>query len=171
MTAFDNYLDQTERALDADLYYPALALGLALPDICASCELPSSRQTNQLTYQDWCLIYMKQSLGVHELYALRCAFLHNGTTEFTERQSTRGRTGEVQLWWQGPRPRGMGQIRTVMDDGDDRLGCITHDAALLCRWLVMGARSWQAKRQSDPFVAKNLANLSGVREYSRPARQ
>jgi hypothetical protein len=105
---------------------------------------------------------MGQSLGAHELYALRCAFLHNGTTEFTERQSTRGRTSGIQLSWQESRPPGQGQIWVVPDD-DDTLGFVTHDLALLCRWLVKGARSWQAKRRSDPFVAKNLTNLSGVR--------
>jgi hypothetical protein len=107
---FDAYLEQIESALDAGLFYPALALALALPDICMSCELPPDKGTTRTTYERWCRTYFGNSLDPHEVYTLRCAFLHNGTTEFAKRHHARGRTAGINLHWHGANPSGMLQV-------------------------------------------------------------
>jgi hypothetical protein len=160
MSPFDQYLAQIERALDAELYYPALALSLTLPDICVSCELAHTQPTTQTTYKQWCVDYFGTTLEPYELYTLRCAFLHNGTSQFAKRHRARGRTKGVTLQWHGSRPTGMIQIELKIPR--QRMHQRMHDAALLCRMLVKGARKWKATRGTAKSVAQRRRKLIGV---------
>jgi hypothetical protein len=73
-------------------WHAALALALALPDICAAAEgLPDGRKR----YKDWVEAYVQtkgrltnflKSLDGSGLYALRCAFLHVGDSDITKQQ-------------------------------------------------------------------------------------
>lgn len=72
-----------QKASEANLNYCALSLALALPDILSSLEKPKVR--GKMRYIEWCEEYF---LGLHrypnkemmggDMYALRCAYLHNG---------------------------------------------------------------------------------------------
>jgi hypothetical protein len=156
LDTFDSYLSQIEQALGAGLYYPALALSLAVPDICASCEL-APEVSSADKYQNWCTRYFRiNTLEAHEIWTLRCAFLHNGTAKFSTRHRSRRDTVGISLRWSGSRPPGMVQVDSV--GPRDPL----HDVALLCIWIVQAARRWKEDHKHDPKVARALAELFGV---------
>jgi CheY-like chemotaxis protein len=50
----------------------------------------------------------------------------------------------------------------IAEGSHDGLTEPTHDLALPCRWLINGARKWEAAQGAVPLVAENLANLAGV---------
>src|SRR5947209_8449883 len=76
-------LHEIERALDAKLYYLAIAVALSVPDICASLEFDPAnpRRANQDTYATWCDANIRprfKNLTGEDIYRLRCGVLHFG---------------------------------------------------------------------------------------------
>lgn len=162
---FDDYLTHVERALEAHAYYAALALALALPDICVSCRLPEHRPTTAQLYMRWCREYASE-IDPHEVYTLRCAFLHNGTSEFSKRHRARRDTLGVQLSWRGPEPRGYMVLRVSSTDSPEQT--VGLDAGGFCRGLIHGARRWRTDHGSKPMVKRSLEKLKGVRTADEP---
>jgi len=79
----DTYLRDMLRALDADAQHSALALALTIPDICGSIEFPKEPKVGR-RYTDWCDTWGKMlAVSGADCYALRCAFLHSGSEEFS----------------------------------------------------------------------------------------
>jgi hypothetical protein len=80
-------VDSATQSMASGNWYAALAAVLTLPDICANLE--SGEQGNGNHYMDWCRrfavpIYAdRYNVGFpeNEIYALRCAFLHQGSGE------------------------------------------------------------------------------------------
>lgn len=107
-----NYIDDVERALRAGALYSALTL----PDICTSMHLrKDGDRTGMRHYVRWCGRYMRlfqnrprtrRALRPYHVYALRCAFPHNGTGRMGERHNrSRGSFQGINLIWEGPEPR------------------------------------------------------------------
>ena len=76
-------LREVEKALEAKLYYLAIAVALSVPDICASLEFdPDKPQwANVNTYASWCETNIGsrfRNLEGRDLYYLRCGVLHFG---------------------------------------------------------------------------------------------
>lgn len=171
----EQYCIEIEKALESELLYPALALSLSLPDICASLHLPTDRPTRRSHYVRWCRRYLtvvvkNRSRRVAEfrathVYALRCAFLHNGTTELQERHNrTRGTVGAIQLVWTRPIPNGYMIIGMYTDETRKaRKAHIQMNVEMLCGALTRGARTWATDTVGNRNVKRNLPRLLGVR--------
>ena len=92
-------IDAAESALAAGNNYAALALCLAMPDICGWIEDPKT--TSRARYTSWFDRYLKQHytsrvgalgtehafLSASDFYALRCAYLHEGRDEITDQRA------------------------------------------------------------------------------------
>jgi hypothetical protein len=88
-----------EKSLQEKNWYAALALALALPDICANVCSPN--EGSQRRYVQWYNQYMLSKYTSYigprkeehvfllgeDCYALRCALLHEGTHEITEQRA------------------------------------------------------------------------------------
>lgn len=94
-----SYINSIRQAITEKNGYCALALALALPDICGSIENPSE-QSSKKRFVDWYDQYIAPkffevfSEGVGDLllsgadcYALRCSFLHNGSEDITSQRA------------------------------------------------------------------------------------
>jgi hypothetical protein len=70
------------RSLCAGAQHSALALALALPDICGSIEYPTERNVG-VRYGNGCDTWGKMlAVSGADCYALRCAYFHSGSEEF-----------------------------------------------------------------------------------------
>ncbi len=95
----NRFIRSIERSLEEKNWYAALALALALPDICANVCFPD--MGSQRRYVNWFKQYMQPKYTSHigpereehiflrgeDCYALRCALLHEGTHDITEQRA------------------------------------------------------------------------------------
>jgi hypothetical protein len=87
-------LHEIEKALDAKLYYLAIAVALSIPDICACLEFdPEDPQwANRDTYASWCDANIRdqfKNLTGDDLYNLRGGVLHKGRFEHPQSRFNR----------------------------------------------------------------------------------
>src|ERR1022692_3417221 len=80
MGPMEAILTEIDRALDAGLYYLAIALSLTLPDICGALESPDGGATRErfTAWYDTYLAQTYQSLTAADCYSLRCGVIHQG---------------------------------------------------------------------------------------------
>lgn len=82
-----------EKALDNEAYHAAFALVLCLPDICSTMEFPQWKDKSKKRYILWIEKYFDElhdygdRLNAADVYALRCAFLHNGSDNIEEQRA------------------------------------------------------------------------------------
>lgn len=95
----NHLIDSLEHALNTKNHYPALAIALALPDICGWIEDP--KQFSKSRCIAWFEKYMQPTyfrpatklipehtfLTGKDFYALRCAFLHEGRDEIIDQKA------------------------------------------------------------------------------------
>ncbi len=95
----DRFTQAIEKALSDHNWYAALALALAVPDICANVCSPDER--SQRRYVRWYNQYMlpkyTRCMGAdgvehvflhgEDCYALRCALLHEGSHDISEQRA------------------------------------------------------------------------------------
>jgi hypothetical protein len=161
-------LREAEAALNAELYYAALAVCLTIPDVGAALESKTGR-TNGPRYQAWFEQNATSHIGAgyltkHECWLFRCAFLHQGKT--AQRGSAFGK-----ILFLGP-PDASHNI--VMKQGDVRILCLGIEP--FCQGMISAAREWFAFNEHKPLVRKNMRGLvqyypNGVPRYmtGRPA--
>jgi hypothetical protein len=80
------YLRDILSAVETCSPFCAIALTLALPDICGSIEYPEMNGAGQVgaRYRRWCDEWARiVVIPSADCYALRCAYLHNGLDEFS----------------------------------------------------------------------------------------
>lgn len=92
-------IDSVKKALEQENWYAALTLALTLPDICGKVEHPKVGTGKR--YSDWFNQYVGFSyqsmlghpktkhvfLSGNDCYALRCAFLHEGSSNITQQRA------------------------------------------------------------------------------------
>lgn len=93
-------LSATRQAVTDGNLAAAIALALTLPDICASIDEPDSK-VSRAPYERWCSKWLVPSftgtvgpersvhvfLGASDLYALRCAVLHDGSRDINRQRA------------------------------------------------------------------------------------
>ncbi|MDP3883933.1 hypothetical protein [Hydrogenophaga sp.] len=86
---------QTQKALEAELYYVALFTALSIPDIAAALESSDGRASGKryaAWYEEWVRPRLKESRGRENpltgeaCYGFRCALLHQGRSQRTNDQ-------------------------------------------------------------------------------------
>lgn len=92
-----NLKASVEKAVAEKNWYAALALALALPDICGKLESPAI--SSQKRYVAWFDKYLLRTYTVNmsgktivflngnDLYALRCSLLHEGSEDISEQRA------------------------------------------------------------------------------------
>lgn len=147
----ETVLNEIEKALAAKLYYIALMLTFALPDICAALEAEDGR-TSRGRYKAW---YEKNLapkfsfLSSDDCYSLRCGVVHQG--RFGIAGSDYARAVFVL----------PGTGKPVFDDckmGD----AFVSNADVFCRNVIQSIREWFAVAQDTDNVKKNLPQLIRV---------
>jgi hypothetical protein len=172
------YINDIELSLSIDAVYSALALALALPDICASMHLRNAEDaTTRTKYVRWCRQYVTtyargrgaRAFRTSHIYALRCAFLHNGTTRLLQRHNrARGVLGACKLVWEGAEPH-PNIIVAISTPGFIRRRdlFVQINVGLLCRSITAGVRRWLVVARTNHVVQRNIRNIIGV-EFRGP---
>src|SRR5437899_3058807 len=135
---------EIDAALKMRLYFAALCLALAVPDICAALESPDGR-SNGPRYAAWFDANLGKEYVVlpgSACYELRCGVLHEGTFA---RRGTR-----------------YSRIIFSLDQSYDQN--ISDDVLQLsltnfCLKIIAAARSWSASKSGDPHIQKNMAKV------------
>jgi hypothetical protein len=147
-----DYFNQVEQAVQAGLYYLALGGALMIPDMCAAME-----QTNPTTagarYEAWFDQHVAPrytfgpdrvpSLTGAGAWALRCSFLHEGST-----QNPRGNYERI-LFVEPPYALHNNEI----------MGALNLNLGDFCADVVDAARAWFATAQHTPTYLQNFSHF------------
>jgi len=169
-------LHEIERAIEAKLYYVAIAVALSVPDICAclECNPDEPIWASFDKYAAWCDANIKfQNLDGADLARLRGGVLHQG--HFGHPKSKFNRVLFI-----GPES----QIKShdvVMSVADKvsfggmsatelRLAgkVLLLDAVQFCQTIMDSTRKWVISKNGDTFVERNLPNLVRYRPNGLP---
>lgn len=90
----NEFIEAIDRSAGADNWYGALFVALSLPDICGKIEQPGEN-SSQLRYASWFDKYIRPKytyreqvfLGGNDCYALRCAYLHEGSDSISQQRA------------------------------------------------------------------------------------
>lgn len=148
----ENVLQEIEGALNARLYYLAVAMALTLPDICAALE-SSDGVTSPTRYKAWFDSYMAKnipSMTATDCYSLRCGVVHQG--RFGHEKMRYGRA--IFLL---PNEQNIHFSDCMIDDA------FFYSADIFCHRIIKTARDWFEAKKADPNVQKNLPNLVQLR--------
>jgi hypothetical protein len=159
--SMERILAEIEGAMSARLYYLALTLTLALPDICGALEAKDGWAKAD-RYRAWYSANLAddfRNLTANDCYRLRCGGIHQG------------RFGR----------RGMQYARVLFvlphATGNVFLDCVAGDAYFVsaeefCRTVIARVRDWLARKRDDEIVQANLFRLvtlhpDGLRPYAK----
>src|SRR5687767_10127805 len=125
----DSILTEIEQALDAKLYYLAIAVCLTLPEICISLISEDGRST-QRRYEQWFDGHMAQQysfLTGKDMYSIRCGMVHNG------------RFGDLK--------HSVARVLFALPGNATFVNCLVNDAYIysveeFCRDFVAVVRKW-----------------------------
>jgi hypothetical protein len=73
-------VDDIEKALSVEAYYPAIMVALTLPDVCAALESPNGRTIGE-KYKQWYKTYgarISSVITADHMWKFRCGFVHQG---------------------------------------------------------------------------------------------
>lgn len=149
--------------LDNRNWVSALALALTLPDICAKLETPDVRRSG-VRYERWfdeymtprytrqCGGEMHRFLGGADCYALRCAYVHQGSFDLQDhdvRQALdRFRFVAVPDGW------------SVHLNQNDRTLQLQVDQ--FCRDMMAGLEDWERAMATRPDVLERVTQLGQI---------
>jgi hypothetical protein len=158
----------TRAAVKDRNWYAALALALALPDICGRLQTPKSGVGAR--YRAWweryaMPRYMGPKVGTDDMvpwlsgadaYALRCAFLHEGSDDIT---GQRAREALARVRFVEP-PRGF---RVHMNGGATTLQV---QVDIFCEDVCVGAEQWWVDHAANPAVKAQIPGLLRIYDVS-----
>jgi hypothetical protein len=160
-TPLDVYPKDMMLAVRAGFHHSALALALALPDICASIEYPPDLPVGD-RYRRWCDTWGKiLTISGTDCYALRCAYLHSGSEEFSGRSAQRAlferiefTVGQVDGVW-------LSQALPPASPGGKQAARIPVEQ--FCQEMATAVDAWRRERGTDARVAAAIAELLWMR--------
>jgi hypothetical protein len=172
-------LREIERAIDAKLYYLAIAVALSVPDICGCLEFdPKSRKTSNIkTYAPWCddnIGPRFANLSGTDLWYMRCGVVHSGTFAhhkvpfgrviFLTPDFSQFKAHDVILTVAPGIEFGGISVETLHVSGK----ILYMDVLKFCNTIMECARTWAIAKADDPFVQQNLPNLIRYRPEGLP---
>lgn len=133
----EHIIEEIKGCVENNFYFAALALTLAIPNVCASYE--KHGKANGKDYADWCNRYVKPELDVDGsvIYSLRCSFMHGVSGDFLdetafqkylekERSLGECRTQIFEFFFPHPDAERPVIYRHETNDAVKRMPCISH---------------------------------------------
>jgi hypothetical protein len=154
-------LNQIDKALDHDLFYLALAVSLAIPDICGALNSKNGNASRD-RYENWFNQYVAPRYIIRgnisftgaDCYQIRSAMLQANTLYAADACS--------RIIFVEPAIGGT-------TAHNNNIGNALHlDVRLFCKDMVAGAREWSRQNTENPFVLRNKRRL--VKTYSSGLR-
>jgi hypothetical protein len=161
------YLADIHYALKASAFYSALALSVAIPDMCGGIEYPGEKSVSK-RYRDWfdqwCAM-LQSYLDAADCYAIRCSYLHEGIDEFGGPSAIAARLARIEFTV-GMTDGGWSLSYATSAHGSEAKGAVRIPVEDFCRDMTTSADAWCRSRADNPHV---IAALSRLIEF-RPAR-
>lgn len=163
----NKFIEDFESTVVNQKYYSAMALGLALPDICSKLQYPDETSTGK-RYIDWYDQYMKSKyqsiLGTdtelttfltgNDFYALRCSFLHHGETDISDQ-----RAREVLNNFTFVKPQ-LGSV-VHLNKVNDKLQL---QVDIFCIDIFFGVKKWLEDHKDNVEMNKKAESLFEIKE-------
>lgn len=157
-------INEVDKALEQGLYYCALSMALALPDICGKVKYPQERQSQR--YQKWFNDYVTFipnqvshgepiSFNGFACWQLRCSFLHSGDFDLTVgAPSIRIKRFRLFYSVQNPRQRSAAYF-------DDDGYVLDLNVSFLCKLICLRAQEfYSAEENKDAFGIAEILDIS-----------
>lgn len=162
----ESILDDIQRAIEAQLYYPALVVTLTLPEICCSLALDNNVFIKEKHYTEFVDRYTTPAtLGLDGLgcYRLRGGVIHRGNA------AGHPFFGSTHVIFTVPETGASIHALSIVA-GEKRSAMF--DLISFCRAMEGAVRKWYADHQDDPKVTTNIANLlswrpNGIKPFLR----
>lgn len=158
---------EIEGALNAHLYYVALSVSVAFPDICASLE--GKAPTNWQTYKDWFnanAAHRFRSFGADECYELRCGVVHQA--RFSGASKKKHSSFDVMFFTLPNRQQIQIGEMVAQNIGGRPEKVLSMSLVDFCQKMVASARAWESSKENDATVQSNMQNLVRVRPFGLP---
>lgn len=164
----ETILADIQKALDARLWYVAIAVALSIPDICSLLERNDETDgwSKKEKYAAWFDQYVApkfDSLTGNDCYCLRGGVLHKGRFGHHKMQFDR-------MIFSIPDPNTglfFGEGFTHGDDGGEKV--LILGAATFCLKIITSAREWLERMSADPNVKANSEWLVRYRPNGFPS--
>lgn len=160
-TVLDTYLRDMMLAVESGSVHSALALALALPDICGTIEYPTMPKVVD-RYTRWCDDWGKILVVTPaDCYAIRCAYLHSGSEEFSGSSTAKAIFSRVNFT--------VGQVgggwasRAVQSATLTGKPIVETPVEQFCRDMATSVDAWLRARSGDTGIAAEVAALLCVR--------
>jgi len=144
----DTILSEIDRAIDAKLYFAALALCLTLPDMCAALE-SSNGKSSGTKYKNWYSENLQNNypdITPADIWSLRCGVSHQGRFGNPQMQYAK-------VLFTIPNTQGNVFHNNILNDA------LNLDAVIFCRDVMSAVRGWFAEKKDDENVMANLPHL------------
>lgn len=155
-------------------WYPAIALALALPDICASVEHPGRGQSTQryIRWIDrWAQSYFSDATGKiflsgRDLFGLRCAFLHGGDfvtgDGIAQAPDDSAAMFEVlnRVTFYTDANVSVVPARTMAKGGSERTTGYAVGVGWFCEKICSAAEAWLGHARQDPTFARRIEQIA-----------
>jgi len=146
-------LEQIDKALEANLYYVALFVSLAIPDICGAIGSPDGKATKP-KYVNWFDKYVGPRysstiigrpisfLTGEDCYYFRCSLLHQGSSQHTKSSYSR-------ILFVEPSATTNVFHCNILNDA------LNIDVRVFCRDIISGALIWLKDCEGTELYQKN----------------
>jgi len=160
----EKILKSIENSLLNNNWYSALVISLILPDICG--KLENNDKDSNKRYPEWFNKYLgekyKDFLSGNDCYALRCSFLHEGSSNI-EKQKAKDALDHF-IFTSGSshcNKYGYCDFGDSKYDGKDILQLSVN---IFCMDMIEGVQKWLKVVEGEKNIQKNIADLLKIHE-------
>lgn len=167
------FIEAVEKSIEDKNWYAALGLALMLPDMCGKIEDPDlGSQARYVKWFDEFLLHLyvhtdgAVSLSGDDCYALRCAFLHEGTGSIEDQKAR-----DVLEGFHFVEPAANCCLhRNHTKSGGAKRWSLQLQVDLFCQDVCNAARAWRAKHHRNPQIQKRLKMLLTIQSMKTGIR-
>lgn len=163
----EKFIDALIKNLNAENWYGALFIALALPDICGKIENPNDNSGPR--YRAWCEKYLVPKythrvgtldqghehvfLSAADCYALRCSYLHEGGDDITTQIARQALDRFLFVY-----PPESGTIHCNQSNQTLQL-----QVDIFCKDMCDGVKQWLEDNKENQDVQNNMKELLEIR--------
>ena len=161
----EEFLNQIKGAISCKLYYPALFMTVAIPDICSALQ-SQNNDSDSKKYKEWFNKYITKlqsnkygesgQLKADHLWNIRCSLFHQGVTSDKKDYKR-------MLFIEPGNPTYSIHCCVVGANTDEKSLLI--DIVQFCDDMIKGAEQWLKDKKGDQFYKQNYDKL--IKRYPK----
>jgi hypothetical protein len=157
-----NYVLAIRKAIDAENWYAALFISLALPDICGSIEYP--KKSSSQRYEEWFKKYLGTKYGTtftaDECWLLRCSCFHSGRDD-NEKAPNDG------IVFLAPLKGALFHLHRLRAEKGWVREVIALQVDIFCEDICLSVEKWLDDVKDDVVISKKLKMLLRIQKMKK----